>query len=518
METHRMETGVDALARLAGASELEIYRRIFYASPDYIAFSRLSDGCFIDVNPGFERVLGFRREDVIGKTSYEVGIWPESGADQRQAYAKKLLQERAVHDYPGHLRCADGRVIDVEASANIVEIHGEEVLVAIVRDVTERNRAAAALREADRRKDEFLAMLAHELRNPIAPISMAAQLLMGAPGDAARVGQLSQVIARQVGHMVGLVDDLLDVSRVTRGLVVLEQRALDLNMLLTDAVEQVRPLLDARRHLLTINTSDEPACVFADRSRMVQIVTNLLNNAAKYTPEGGFISLTVSLQPEHVELAVSDNGIGIAPPLLSQVFDLFTQAERSPDRSQGGLGLGLALVKSLTELHQGTVCVSSGGIGQGSRFAVRLPRLRLPDMVPGQMQPELLAHAHVAAHPLRILLVDDNVDAANTLATFLKDAGHQVMVRHDVTGALAALEGGMPEVCIFDIGLPDVDGYNLARRVRALPGGRGCRLLGLSGYGQERDRTVALQAGFDEYFVKPADTRHLLSLLSQWAD
>ena len=517
MKAHRMETGGDAVARLAGASELEIYRRIFYASPDYIAFSRLSDGCFIDVNPGFERLLGFRREDVIGKTSYEVGIWPEFGADQRQAYAKRLRQERVVRDYPGYLRCADGRVIEVEASANIIEIHGEEVLIAIVRDVTERNRAAAALREADRRKDEFLAMLAHELRNPIAPISMAAQLLMGAPDDAARVGQLSQVIARQVNHMVGLVDDLLDVSRVTRGLVVLERHALDLNTLLIDAVEQARPLLDARRHLLTVHRSEEPACVLADRSRMVQVVANLLNNAAKYTPEGGAISLTISLQPEQVELAVSDNGIGIAPALLSQVFDLFTQAERSPDRSQGGLGLGLALVKSLTELHQGTVSASSGGIGQGSRFAVRLPRLRLPDMATGQIQPELLSDAHALAHPVRILLVDDNVDAANTLAAFLKDAGHQVTVSHDVSAALAALEAGMPEVCIFDIGLPDVDGCRLAHRVRALPGGQDCRLLGLSGYGHERDRARALQAGFDEYFVKPVDTRSLLSLLSQWA-
>ena len=517
METHRMETEADALARLAGANELEIYRRIFYASPDYIAFSRLSDGCFIDVNPGFERLLGFRREDVIGKTSYEVGIWPEFGADQRKAYAKRLREERAVRDYPGHLRCADGRVIDVEASANIVEIHGEEVLVAIVRDVTERNRAAAALREADRRKDEFLAMLAHELRNPIAPISMAAQLLMGAPGDAARVGQLSQVIARQVGHMVGLVDDLLDVSRVTRGLVALEQHALDLNMLLTDAVEQVRPLLDARHHLLTVEPSAEPACVCVDRSRMVQIVANLLNNAAKYTPEGGRIGLAVSLLPEQVELTVSDNGIGIAPALLPQVFDLFTQAERSPDRSQGGLGLGLALVKSLTELHQGTVLASSSGVGQGSRFAVRLPRLRLPDMDPGLMQPELLPPVSAPTRSLRILLVDDNGDAADTLAAFLAGAGHHLTVSHDVTGALEALEAGMPEVCIFDIGLPEVDGYSLARRVRALPGGRDCRLLALSGYGQERDRVRAVQAGFDQYFVKPIDTRCLLSLLAQWA-
>jgi len=287
----------DALAELAGANELEIYRRIFYASPDYIAFSRLSDGCFIDVNPGFERMLGFRREDVIGKTSYEVGIWPESGADQRKEYARKLLQERSVRDYPGHLRTARGAIIDVEASANIVQVHGEELLIAIVRDVTERNRATAALHEADRRKDEFLAMLAHELRNPIAPISMAAQLLMGTAGDEARVRQISQVIARQVGHMVSLVDDLLDVSRVTRGLVALEQHALDLNALLPDAVEQVRPLMDMRRHTLVVQPAREPACICADRLRIVQIAANLLTNAAKYTPEGGHVTLAVQLLP-----------------------------------------------------------------------------------------------------------------------------------------------------------------------------------------------------------------------------
>ena len=515
MQTQKAETAAEGLAELAGANALEIYRRIFYASPDYIAFSRLSDGCFIDVNPGFERMLGFRREDVIGKTSYEVGIWPESGVDQRKAYASKLLQERTVRDYPGHLRTARGAIIDVEASATIVEIHGEEVLIAIVRDVTERNRATAALQEADRRKDDFLAMLAHELRNPIAPISMAAQLLMGAPGDEARVRQISQVIARQVGHMVSLVDDLLDVSRVTRGLVALEQHALDLNALLPDAVEQVRPLMDARRHTLLVQPAAEPACICADRLRIVQIAANLLTNAAKYTPEGGHVTLSVRLLPAHVELTVSDNGIGIAPELLPRVFDLFTQAERSPDRSQGGLGLGLALVRSLTELHRGTVAADSAGTGQGSAFSVRLPRLDIIDIDPRRPPPERIVT--LPARALKILLVDDNVDAAETLASFLAGLGHAVTVAHDARGALHALEAGLPEVCIFDIGLPETDGHTLARHLRALPGGGACRLLALSGYGQDRDQVEARQAGFDQYFVKPVDTARLAALLAQWA-
>jgi PAS domain S-box-containing protein len=515
MEARKTETETgDALAELAGANELEIYRRIFYASPDYIAFSRLSDGCFIDVNPGFERMLGFRREDVIGKTSYEVGIWPESGADQRKAYARKLLQERAVRDYPGHLRTARGTIIDVEASANIVQVHGEELLIAIVRDVTERNRATAALHEADRRKDEFLAMLAHELRNPIAPISMAAQLLMGMPGDEARVRQISQVIARQVGHMVSLVDDLLDVSRVTRGLVALEQHALDLNALLPDAVEQVRPLMDARRHTLAVQPSAGPACICADRMRIVQIAANLLTNAAKYTPEGGHVTLAVRLLPQHVELTVSDNGIGIAPDLLPRVFDLFTQAERSPDRSQGGLGLGLALVKSLTELHKGTVAADSGGTGQGSIFSVRLPRLDIATVDARVIARQMPA---AAARSLRILLVDDNVDAADTLADYLAGIGHEVEVRHDARSALALLATGLPDACIFDIGLPEIDGYALARHLRAMPGGRACKLLALSGYGQERDQEEAYAAGFDHYFVKPVDIGSLAALLAQWA-
>jgi CheY-like chemotaxis protein len=304
------------------------------------------------------------------------------------------------------------------------------------------------------------------------------------------------------------------VSRVTRGLVALEQHALDLNTLLPDAVEQVRPLMNARRHTLAVQPSAGPACICADRMRIVQIAANLLTNAAKYTPEGGHVTLAIRLLPQHVELTVSDNGIGIAPDLLPRVFDLFTQAERSPDRSQGGLGLGLALVKSLTELHKGTVAADSGGTGQGSIFSVRLPRLDIATVDARVIARQMPA---AAARSLRILLVDDNVDAADTLADYLAGIGHEVEVRHDARSALALLATGLPDACIFDIGLPEIDGYALARHLRAMPGGRACKLLALSGYGQERDQEEAYAAGFDHYFVKPVDIGSLAALLAQWA-
>jgi len=264
-----------------------------------------------------------------------------------------------------------------------------------------------------------------------------------------------------------------------------------------------------------VQPAPEPACICADRLRIVQIAANLLTNAAKYTPEGGHVTLAVRLLPQHVELSVSDNGIGIAPALLPRVFDLFTQAERSPDRSQGGLGLGLALVKSLTELHQGTVAADSGGAGHGSVFSVRLPRLDIDAVATRAMHCEQAAAP--PSRPLRILLVDDNIDAADTLAAYLGALGHAVEVTHEARSALALFDGGLPDVCIFDIGLPEIDGYTLARKLRALPGGRACRLLALSGYGQDRDHEEARQAGFDQYFVKPVDTGRLAALLAQWA-
>ena len=378
----------------------------------------------------------------------------------------------------------------------------------------ERVRAEEALRAADRRKDEFLAMLAHELRNPLAPIAAAAQLLNLDPQDSARVARTSGIIKRQVAHMTGLIDDLLDVSRVTRGLAVLERAPVDLKAVVADAAEQVRPLVEARRHELTLQLAPGPAFVEGDHKRLVQVLANLLNNAAKYTPEGGCLGLAMAVDAGQATIAVTDNGIGIAPDLLPTVFDLFSQAERTPDRAQGGLGLGLALVKSLVELHGGSVTAASAGRDCGSRFTLRLPRIAAPvasPAAPGGMAGD------IAGAGLRVLVVDDNVDAANTMAMLLEAAGYRVTVAHDPQEALTRAQADAFDACLLDIGLPGMDGHELARRLRALPATASALLLAVTGYGQP-EATQAGTSAFDAYLLKPADPVQLFALLVQRAN
>jgi signal transduction histidine kinase/ActR/RegA family two-component response regulator len=395
--------------------------------------------------------------------------------------------------------------------------------VRLIQDVAERAwsaiervRAEEALRLADRRKDEFLAMLAHELRNPLAPIGAAAQLLNMGPPDPERVARTSSIIARQVAHMTGLIDDLLDVSRVTGGLVVLSRDAVDVKRVVADAVEQVRPLIETRRHHLTVHTEPGSAFVEGDYKRLVQVLANLLNNAAKYTPEGGKLLVWMGASDEQVQMSVSDNGIGIASELLPTVFELFSQAERTSDRAQGGLGLGLALVKSLVELHSGSVSASSAGRDSGSEFTVRLPRLHRPGGA-GEAPGVQATAALRRAAPLSVLLVDDNVDAAQTMSMLLESAGHRVTVAHDPADALVRARVKPFDACLLDIGLPGMDGYQLARRLRAMPHSRDALIIAITGYGQQFDRDRALQAQFDHYFVKPADPVALFELLAQGA-
>jgi signal transduction histidine kinase/ActR/RegA family two-component response regulator len=393
----------------------------------------------------------------------------------------------------------------------LIEDVAERVWTAV-----ERVRAEEALRLADRRKDEFLAMLAHELRNPLAPISAAAQLLnMGVP-DGARVARTSAIIARQVTHMTGLIDDLLDVSRVTRGLVVLARDEVDLRRIINDAVEQVRPLIEARRHQLTVHLSAAPMFVEGDTKRLVQVLANLLNNAAKYTPEGGRLAIWLGATAEQVLISVSDSGIGIAADLLPTVFDLFSQAERTPDRAQGGLGLGLALVKSLVELHSGMVTVASEGRNMGSEFTVRLPRLHAPAHAQAPAASADTA-APSQAHGLKLMLVDDNVDAAQTLGLLLESGGHAVTVAHSPFDALARAAQQAFDVYLLDIGLPGMNGYELARRLRGLPNGDRATLVAITGYGQQSDQAEAVAAGFDRYFVKPVEPASLFELLARVA-
>jgi signal transduction histidine kinase/DNA-binding NarL/FixJ family response regulator len=376
----------------------------------------------------------------------------------------------------------------------------------------ELRQAVARLREGDAHKDEFLAMLAHELRNPLAPIRSAAELLQRAQLDEARVRKISEIIGRQVDHITSLVNDLLDVSRVTRGLVELENMPVDMARIVRDAVEQVQPLIESKNHHLELQLSPDAAMVMGDEKRLVQVVANLLNNAAKYTRQGGHILVKTEARDAQVLLSVRDDGIGIAPELAVRVFDLFTQAKRTSDRSGGGLGLGLALVKSIVELHGGSVTCASEGLGRGSLFTVSLPQLPLQAGQPQPPQAALLTRE--PGHCLKVMIVDDNADAAQMLGLFLQASGHQVMVENGARQALERSRVERPDACLLDIGLPGIDGLELARLLRQQPETRHAVLIAITGYGQDHDREAALAGDFDHYFVKPVDTRQLEALLA----
>jgi signal transduction histidine kinase/CheY-like chemotaxis protein len=379
-------------------------------------------------------------------------------------------------------------------------------------DVTERKAAFDALRDADRRKDEFLAMLAHELRNPLAPISAAAQLLKHAALDAHSVRTASDIINRQVSHMTSLVDDLLDVARVSRGQITLDMQSVDIKALLSEAIEQVRPLIKSRDHRFEVRQPMESLRVVGDRQRLVQVIANLLNNAAKYTQEGGAVVVRLAAEAdESVRLEVRDNGIGIDADLLPRVFGLFTQGNRSADRTQGGLGIGLALVKGIVELHGGNVVARSAGLNAGSQFTITLPRHRDPDPVDA---PATAPLATRATNPLRILIVDDNEDAATMLSLLLDIVGHVAKVETYPLAALERINAEPIDVCLLDIGLPDMDGNELARRMRETPAGKRLVLIAVTGYGQDAIRQSSREAGFDHYFVKPVDTDALIALLA----
>ena len=396
------------------------------------------------------------------------------------------------------------------------ELAGSSETITLARSINgmldRLHRQQEHLQREHLRKDEFLAMLAHELRNPLAPISSAAQLLRMLFANEPRIKQASEVISRQVTHMTHLVDDLLDVSRVTRGLATINRTEVELGAVLREAVEQITPVIDARGHRLALDLAAGPLFVRGDRTRLIQVAANLLNNAAKYTPDGGELRVALRQQGEEAVLQVQDNGIGIGPDLLPVVFDLFTQAERTPDRAQGGLGLGLALVKKLVELHEGAVEARSEGAGRGSTFTVRLPLLPAA----GATAAAAAAPGSPANAPAgRILVVDDNVDAANTLAMLLETAGNRVTIAHSPQAALSAAEQETFGIVVLDIGLPGMSGHQLAAALKALPRCAATVLVAVSGYGQEQDRALSRQAGFAAHLVKPIRADELLDTIAR---
>ncbi|MBV8740155.1 MAG: response regulator [Sinobacteraceae bacterium] len=403
--------------------------------------------------------------------------------------------------------CRAGRVRDA----------GHDFLVGISLDVTERRQAEEALKEVNQRKDEFLAMLAHELRNPLAPIRNAVQILRVHSDDRPQLQWARTIIERQTGHLVRLVDDLLDVSRMIRGKIVLKKSSIELSELIQHALETSQPLIRARRHQLHVNLPAERTMLEGDLTRLAQVIANLLNNAAKYTDEQGEIWLDAWREQERVMVQVRDSGPGIAENLLPHVFDLFTQAERTLDRSQGGLGIGLTLVKLLVEMHGGHVEASNAEQGNGAQFTMSLPATTTAQTSIPAPGPALAGttpgHRTSASAPMRVLVVDDNIDAADSIALLLSIDGFEAKSVHSALAALEAVHSFSPEVVLLDIGLPVMDGYELAQRLRSDNTIERMKIVALSGYGQPADRERAARAGFDDYLVKPVEPTVLSSFL-----
>jgi signal transduction histidine kinase len=414
---------------------------------------------------------------------------------------------------PSEHAAANQATIDELVSRAAIAFENARLYWNLKREMARTKEAEEKLKEAGRRKDEFLAMLSHELRNPLAPIRNAAEVMRRiAPTDAGIIWA-RDVVERQVTHLAQLVDDLLDVSRITQGKISLKKEPVELGKVIQHSIDTARPLLEARRHHLAVNVSSTPIWVHGDFARLSQVIGNILNNAAKYTAEGGRIELHAGADRGEALVSVRDNGIGIDSTLLPHVFELFTQGERALDRSQGGLGVGLTVVERLVDLHQGRVEVKSEGLGQGSLFSVILPCISEVPQAASEAGPTV---ASSSTPGRRVLVIDDNIDAAESIAVYLRLEGHEVRTVSDGAQAVAIAQVFAPQIAVVDIGLPGMNGYEVARRLR-LKGKEGPALLiALTGYGQKEDRARSDEAGFDHHFVKPADPRVIQEAIASW--
>jgi PAS domain S-box-containing protein len=440
-------------------------------------------------------------------------IHPEDRERVRAGAANRIQRGKLVENEFRIVR-RDGTVRLLHTWTDFeVDATGKPIrMLGTIQDITERKRDELELREADRRKDEFLAMLSHELRNPLAPILNAIEIIeRAAPEDQELRSAYHAVIARQLQHMKRLLDDLLDVSRVSQGKIELRKQPQELATLLLQAVEVSRPLMVEKRQQLALTLAQQQLPLEADPTRIVQVFANLLNNAAKFTNVGGRITLASTVEGDEVVVSVRDDGPGMSPELLARAFDLFVQETRSFDRAQGGLGIGLTMVRTLVKLHGGSVAAFSDGPGCGCEFVVRLPlapATTLPKMRSGPAATEPRKGV-----PLRVLVVDDNVDAAQAMKHVLKLSGHRVTLAHDGPGALAAAAAEPPELVLLDIGLPGMDGYAVAARLREAGHDRAA-LVAITGYGQEEDLRRSTAAGFDHHLVKPVDGAVLRKIIA----
>lgn len=507
-------TGGQIAQRRLEASE-ERYRRLFESARDGILILDAGTMAVIDANPYMSEMLGYSREEFVGKELWEIGLFRDKS--ESEATVRQLRKEGYVRYDNLPLKSQSGKVQEVEFVCNVYEEDGREVAQCNIRDITERRRLekqvqvqTRELAAAGRRKDEFLAMLSHELRNPMAPIFNALELIGQQGGENELQREARGVIERQVRHLARLVDDLLEVSRITTGRIRLHKERVDVGVVVRRALERVQPLMERRGQTVALSLPEDVVWLDADATRLEQVVGNLLNNASKYTEPGGHVWLGAEQVDGHAVLRVRDDGIGMPPDLVPHIFDLFTQADTSLDRSEGGLGIGLALVKNLVGLHRGSVEARSDGIGRGSEFVVRLPVASASASIPGPALPEPTAETDL----LRVLVVDDNTDAARMSAMLLRTWGHEVRTADDGPAALDRAAGFRPDVILLDIGLPDMDGYEVARHVRQNPLHSDVRLVAVTGYGQDSDRRRSEEAGFDVHLVKPVEATDLKELLA----
>ena len=496
------------------------YRRLFQTAKDGILILDAETGKIMDANAFMCGLLGQELSELMGKELHEIGLFGDIAAN------KAIFEELQKNGYIryDHLPVVkpNGERTQVDFVGNVYHEGHRLVAQCNVRDITARSEMelkigeqAEALADQHRRKDEFLAMLSHELRNPLAPILSATHLLKLHERESENPiqQQAREVIERQVAQLTRLVSDLLEVSRVVTGQIRMKLEKLDLRQIVDHALETAGPLIEKRRHEAVRTLPPEPVWVLGDATRLEEVVVNLLNNAAKYTNEGGRIEVSLEEGENGALLRVRDSGIGIAPEVLPRIFDLFTQADRSLNRAQGGLGIGLHLVQRLVELHRGTVEAHSPGLGQGSEFVVSLATVPAPGIQPAVTPaPQELA----VGTGLRVLVVDDSVDACNMLASLLRRKGHAVQTAHTGSDGLRAALEWKPDVVLLDIGLPEIDGYEVARRLHHDPSMKNTKLAALSGYGADSDVQLAREAGFDAYMLKPVDFNELENVLAGW--
>ena len=511
-------TGVDITDRVRAEADRKKFVTLIESSTDFIGICDLEGVPFFVNRAGLEMV-GLDTIEEARHAPVASFFFPEDQPRVMQEFFPSVLEKghgeievRFRHFKTGHARWMAYKVLTLPDAA------GRPIAFATVsQDVTERKRLeenlrrlAADLSEADRRKNEFLAMLAHELRNPLAPISNAVRALRVGGYDEEALRSAPEMLERQVGHMARLVDDLLDMSRITRGRIELRKERVELAPIVDQAVDAVRAQYKTMNHQLTVTLPPTPVHLNADPTRLAQVVGNLLNNASKFTDKGGHVWLTVEQEGEQVVVRVRDNGIGIAAEHLPSLFEMFAQVDTSLERSRGGLGIGLTLVKTLVEMHGGTVQAHSDGLGHGSEFVVRLPILAA---TPRSISEPAVSEPSQAAGR-RILIVDDSEDGAETLAMLLQFGGHETHKAHDGVEAIDLAERLRPDAVLLDIGLPGMNGYEVCSRIRKEPWGKEMVLVALTGWGQEEDRQRSKEAGFDAHMVKPVDFRVLLKLLA----